>query len=168
MDSENVFDPQAGILADGKDPVLVILDFELGRFENSAWLAKPLLFGQFDDPAVAFAQAVATEGLARSRLGIDRRWIGSQQYQEFAGALPDARIEDGFGIVERVRLVKSAAEIELMRKAARFTDTAVEAGFAAITSGPRDYDVAAAIMAAPLRARRGVPPLGPVRPGRHR
>jgi len=162
MDSENLFDPQACILAAGKDPVLVILDFELGRFENSAWLAKPLLFGQFDDPAVAFAQAVATEGLARSRLGIDRRWIGSQQYQEFVGALPDARIEDGFGIVERVRLVKSAAEIELMRKAARFTDTAVEAGFAAIAAGRRDYDVAAAIMAALYGAGSELSCWGPI------
>src|SRR5258708_39881869 len=86
MDSETLFDPQACIVAAGKDPVLVILDFELGRFENSAWLEKPLVFGQFDDPVAAFAQAVVEAGLARSRLGIARRWIGSQQYQQFVAA----------------------------------------------------------------------------------
>jgi Xaa-Pro dipeptidase len=162
MDSENLFDPQACILAAGKDPVLVILDFELGRFENSSWLAKPLLFGQFDDPVVAFARAVAAEGLARSHLGIDRRWIGSQQYQQFVAVLPDAKIEDGFGVVERVRLVKSAAEIELMRKAAGFTDAAVEAGFTAIAAGCRDYDVASAIMAALYGAGSELSCWGPI------
>jgi Xaa-Pro dipeptidase len=162
MDSENLFDPQACILAAGKDPVLVILDFELGRFENSAWLEKPLLFGQFDDPVAAFAQAIAAEGLARSRLGIDRRWIGSQQYQQLVAALLEARIEDSFGIVERVRLVKSAAEIELMRKAAGFTDAAVEAGFAATVAGRRDYDVAAAIMSALYGAGSDLSCWGPI------
>lgn len=162
MDSENLFDPQACILAAGKDPELVILDFELGRFENSAWLEKPVLFGQFDDPVAAFAQAVAAAGLARSRLGIDRRWIGAQQYQQFVAAVPGAAVEDSFGIVERVRLVKSAAEIELMRKAAGFTDAAVEAGFAAIAAGRRDYAVAAAIMTALYGAGSELSCWGPI------
>jgi Xaa-Pro dipeptidase len=162
MDSENLFDPQACILAAGKDPALVILDFELGRFENSAWLDKPRLFGQLDDPVAAFAQALADSGLARSRLGIDRRWIGAQQYEQLVAALPEARIEDGFGIVERVRLVKSAAEIELMRKAAGFTDAAVEGGFAAIAAGRRDHDIAAAIMAALYGAGSELTCWGPI------
>ena len=148
MDSENLFDPQACIVAAGGDPVLVILDFELGRFENSAWLARPVIYGQFDDPVEAFAGAVSAAGLAKARLGIDRRGIGAEAHQRLLAALPDATVEDSFGVVERVRLVKSDAEIALMRQAAGFTDTAVEAGFAAIAAGRRDYEVAGAIMAA--------------------
>jgi Xaa-Pro dipeptidase len=34
MDSENLFDIQACILACGGDPVLVVFDFERGRFGN--------------------------------------------------------------------------------------------------------------------------------------
>jgi len=162
MDSENLFDPQACILAIGKDPVLVILDFELGRFENSSWLEKSVFFGQFDDPIVAFANAIAAEGLASSRIGIDRRFIGAQQYQQLVGTLQHARIEDGFGVVECVRLVKSAAELGLMRKAASFTDAGVEAGFAAIAAGRRDYDVAAAITAALYGAGSDLSCWGPI------
>jgi Xaa-Pro dipeptidase len=146
MDSENLFDPQACILGAGSDPMLVILDFELGRFENSSWLEKPGLYGQFDDPVTAFAGAISAAGLSRSKLGVDSRGIGAQQYQRLVAALPDATIEDSFGVVERVRLVKSSAEIELMGKAASFTDAGVEAGFAAIADGRCDYEVAAAIM----------------------
>ena len=69
MDSENLFDPQACIVPAGQDPILVVLDFELGRFENSAWLEKPILYGQFDDPVTAFAGAVVSAGLASATAG---------------------------------------------------------------------------------------------------
>jgi Xaa-Pro dipeptidase len=148
MDSENLFDPQACILPADGDPVLVILDFELGRFENSAWLAKPVLYGSFDDPIAAFASAIDAAGLSRGRIGIEQRAINAQQHAQLARLLPEARLEDAFGIVEPVRLVKSADEIALMRRAAGMTDNAVAAGFAAISDGHRDHEVAAAITAA--------------------
>jgi Xaa-Pro dipeptidase len=162
MDSENLFDPQACILAANGDPVLVILDFELGRCANSAWIETPVIYGQFDDPVVAFAEAIAKAGLARAKLGIDRRWIGAQQYQQLLSALPGATIEDAFGTVERVRLVKSPAEIELMRQAAAFTDAAVEAGLAAIAAGRRDCDIAAAVMQALYGAGSDLSCWGPI------
>lgn len=162
MDSENLFDPQACIVAASGDPVLVILDFELGRCMNSSWIEKPVIYGQFDDPVAAFASAIAAAGLGRAKLGLDRRWIGAQQYQQLVAALPGAAVEDGFGVVERVRLVKSPAEIELMRKAAAFTDAAVEAGFAAIAPGRRDGDVAAAVMQALYGAGSDLSCWGPI------
>jgi Xaa-Pro dipeptidase len=162
MDSENLFDPQACIVAAGSDPTLVILDFELGRFANSAWLEKPVTYGQFDDPVAAFAEAISAVGLSRSRLGIDRRGIGAEQYQRLLAALPAATAEDGFGVVERVRLVKSEAEIDLMRRAAGFTDAGVEAGFAAIAAGRRDYEVAAAIVEALYAAGSDLTCWGPI------
>src|SRR4029450_4649602 len=82
MDSENLFDPQACIVAASGDPVLVILDFELGRCANSSWIEKPVVYGQLDGPGGACRGAVSAAGLARARLGIDRRWIGAQQYQQ--------------------------------------------------------------------------------------
>ena len=162
MDSENLFDPQACIVAANGDPVLVILDFELGRCANSSWIEKPVIYGQFDDPVAAFAGAISAAGLARAKLGIDRRGIGAQQYQQLLSALPGATVEDSFGVVERVRLVKSPAEIELMRKAAAFTDAAVEAGFAAITPGRRDCEVAAAVMQALYGAGSDLSCWGPI------
>ena len=77
MDSENLFDPQACIVAAQGDPILVILDFELGRCMNSSWIEKPVIYGQFDDPVAAFASAISAAGLGRAKLGIDRRWIAA-------------------------------------------------------------------------------------------
>jgi Xaa-Pro dipeptidase len=145
MDSENLFDPQVCILPAGADPVLVILDFERGRFQNSSWLPTAIEFDGFADPALAFADTVKRHGLARGRIGIEQRALGHDQYRKLAAALPDAKLADGFGVVERLRLVKSEAEVALMREAAAITDKAFAAGFAAIADGRPDYEVAAAV-----------------------
>ncbi len=145
MDSENLFDPQACVVAAGADPVLVILDFERGRFENSAWLTDPVEFDGFADPALMFAMAVQRQGLGAARIGLERRAIGYDQYAKLVAGLPGAVLEDAFGVVEGVRLVKSDVEIELMRETAAITDAAVRAGFVAIADGRPDYEVEAAV-----------------------
>jgi Xaa-Pro dipeptidase len=145
MDSENLFDPQACVVAAGADPVLVILDFERGRFDNSAWLPAPIEFDGFADPVLAFTAAVRQQGLGAARIGLEQRAIGHDYYEKLAAALPGATLEDAFGVVEGARLVKSEVEIALMREAAAITDRAVEAGFLAIADGRPDYEVEAAI-----------------------
>lgn len=54
-------------------------------------------------------------------------------------------VADDNGIVEGLRLRKSAAEIALLREAASIAEEALEAGFAAIRPGAREADVVAAM-----------------------
>ncbi len=82
---------------------------------------------------------------ARGRIGIEQSALAHDQYAKFVAALPDAKLVEGFGVVERVRLVKSDAEVALMREAAAITDKAFALGFAAVTDGRPDYEVAAAV-----------------------
>ena len=164
MDSENLFDVQACILARDGDPVLVVFDFERGRFDNSAWLAEPVAYGPFDDPITAVAEELRRRGLDRARLGIEQRQAGlpPQQFLRLRAALPGAKVDDAFGPVERTRLVKSDEEIALMRQAAAFTDGGVRAGCAAIGPGVRDSTVAAAVVDAMYRAGSDPVCWGPV------
>jgi Xaa-Pro dipeptidase len=77
-----------------------------------------------------------------------------------------ARWSDVSGLVDAMRLVKSAEEQVLMRRAARVSDAAGEAAIAAIADGARESDVAAACMAAMIRAGGHPPGFGPfIRPG---
>jgi Xaa-Pro dipeptidase len=70
------------------------------------------------------------------------------------------------GIADGLRLVKSAEEQELMRRAARISDKAAEAATAAIADGARESDVAAACMAAMIKEGGHPPGFGPfIRPG---
>jgi len=70
------------------------------------------------------------------------------------------------GLADGLRLVKSAEEQALMRRAARISDAAAEAAVAAIADGAKESDVAAACSAAMIKAGGHPPGFGPfIRPG---
>lgn len=164
MDSENLFDLQALIVPAHADPVLVIFDFERGRFENSAWLPKPVTYGGFEDPIGAVVATLRELGLDAGRLGIEQRlpWLSPHHFGRLRDALSKATVEDAFGVVEGVRLVKSEDELTMMRRAAAFTDRGVEAGYRAIAAGVRDSEVAAAVVEAMYRGGSETLCWGPV------
>jgi len=73
---------------------------------------------------------------------------------------------DVSGLADRLRLVKSAEEQALMRKAARVTEAAAAAAIAAIADGAGECEVAAECLAAMTRAGGHPPGFGPfIRPG---
>jgi len=95
MDSENLFDLQACLLTRDTDPVLVMFDFERGRFDNSAWLATPVAYGPFDDPIMSVVDELRRLGLDRARLGIEQRQAGlpPRLFLKLQAALPWAMVD---------------------------------------------------------------------------
>jgi Xaa-Pro dipeptidase len=78
----------------------------------------------------------------------------------------DAKWSDISGLVDQLRLVKSAEEQGLMCRAAAISDKAAEAAIAAIADGARESDVAAACSAAMVLFGGHPPGFGPfIRPG---
>jgi Xaa-Pro dipeptidase len=78
-----------------------------------------------------------------------------------------AKWSDVSGLVDALRLVKSAEEQALMRRAASVTDIATAAAVHAIADGACEADVAAACLAAMTRAGGHPPGFGPfIRPGK--
>ena len=78
-----------------------------------------------------------------------------------------AEWSDVSGLVDALRLVKSAEEQALMRRAAAVTDVATAAAIDAIADGAREADVAAACLAAMTKAGGHPPGFGPfIRPGK--
>ena len=70
------------------------------------------------------------------------------------------------GLADGLRLVKSAEEQDLMRRAARISDEAAAAAIRIIADGARESDVAAACMEAMIEAGGHPPGFGPfIRPG---
>jgi Xaa-Pro dipeptidase len=70
------------------------------------------------------------------------------------------------GLADGLRLVKSAEEQALMRRAARVSDKAAEAAISTIADGAHESDVAASCTAAMIKAGGHPPGFGPfIRPG---
>ena len=164
MDSEDWVDLQCLIVPSRSDPVLIVLHFELGRAQNSSWLTSPVVYGPFDDPVETILEVLREHRLSLGHLGIEQRhgWLSPQHFLHLRGALPHATIEDAFGVVERLRLVKSDEEIALMRRAAALTDTGVAAGYRAIAPGICDAEVAGAIAEAMYRGGSNLVCWGPI------
>lgn len=147
MDTENLFDFQCLIVPTTGKPILVILDFEEARAENSVGLGSTVSYHAFDDPVQAVMAEVRKLGLLGARLGVEQgAGVTPQTYLRFAEVLSGSYLEDSFGIIEHSRLVKSEAELAYMRQAAKMTDTAVLAAYAVLRPGVRDTEVAATIM----------------------
>lgn len=59
------------------------------------------------------------------------------------GRFASTRFVDASDLVDRIKVIKSAEEIEIIRNTALLQDKAMEAAFAAIRPGMREYEVAA-------------------------
>ncbi|SIR52567.1 M24 family metallopeptidase [Priestia flexa] len=88
------------------------------------------------------------------QIGQDNRSIGVEMenyyftakcYQQLQKGLPNAAFKDATLLVNWVRLIKSNAEIEYMKRAATIVENAMQEGIASIDVGVRECDVAAKI-----------------------
>lgn len=93
------------------------------------------------------AEVIEDLGLAESHLGVemDAYYFTARAYERLRRNLPKASFGDATLLVGRVRHVKSARELELMREAAVIADRAIEVGIETIEPGVRQSTAAAAI-----------------------
>lgn len=80
-----------------------------------------------------------------SRIGIDR-WHGSLRFgvmSDLLERLPGHRFVDVGPLMDRVRIVKSAAELDCLAESARITGLGIEAAAAAVRPGITDSEIAA-------------------------
>jgi ectoine hydrolase len=104
-------------------------------------------------PARFAAELLKARGYGRARIGLelDAFYFTARSHLELTKALPDARLIDVFPLVNWARIVKSPAEVEMMRAAAAIVSHAMEVGIAAVEPGVRECDAVAEICAAQIR-----------------
>ena len=93
-------------------------------------------------------EALAERGLAEARAGIVGEDIMPLAlYRDLAAALPGVQWEPADEIVRGLRGIKTGAEIELLKEAARIADASLTAALAACSPGNTEADVCAAAIA---------------------
>jgi Xaa-Pro dipeptidase len=87
-------------------------------------------------------------------IGLEKRcWFLTAAYAEaLAAGLGDARIVDASLLVDRVRLVKSPAEVDCLRRAGAIAEIEQRAALETISDGVTETEVAAAVFAAGVKA----------------
>jgi Xaa-Pro aminopeptidase len=94
------------------------------------------------DPELA---ARALKPFAKGAIGLVGTFQMSAAMVDYVKrAFPQARFVEASDLVDRVKVIKSAEEMELIKRAAVMQDGAMRAAFAAVKPGMRDSEVAAA------------------------
>jgi Xaa-Pro aminopeptidase len=141
-----------GCLLQADDEQLVFLDYE--RHKNHAStqaVFDDAVFYTYDTAVEVVADAFAARGLTRSTIGIEW-WTpspGAPLVRRIADAIAERGgvIVDGDWVVDRVRLVKTAAELDCVRRAGAIVDAAFLEIQAYMRPGRTELQVAARLNA---------------------
>ncbi|MEM8853179.1 MAG: Xaa-Pro peptidase family protein [Pseudomonadota bacterium] len=94
-------------------------------------------------PMAFVAEEVARRGLSARTVGVemDDYYYTARWHQILTDALPNSRFVDAFLLVNRCRMVKSPAELAVMREAGAIAVASQQAALAAAEPGVRQCDV---------------------------
>jgi len=136
---------QACLVFLDRDPVMVLRSIDEGTLLDSTWIADYVLFGDSEDPVEVVASTLSSHALDKSRIGVelDSNFLTAKLFQQLLAALPQATPVDFSGAIWELRLIKSAAEIDCIRKAAAIADEAMRRVMAAADEGVGERFLAA-------------------------
>ena len=136
------------------EPTLVVHPPELGGALLNSWIEDHACYPPESSRGSYLATILHERKLSDARIGAEKKTQGvpAQYWDHLRTELPKARLVDGSGLVEAVKTIKSSAEIEHVRAAARMTSAGVEAAIGAAHEGATDNDLAAAASQAMIAA----------------
>lgn len=137
----------AALLFARSEPVLVCPAFEEPSVRETLAVPADVRVWQEDaSPFAVLAGALRDRGLAGARVGVEEtaRWFA---HDGLAAAMPGVTLAPGAPVVRGCRMIKSAAEIALLRRANAITLEAMRRAWARVREGDTREALAAAISA---------------------
>lgn len=109
------------------EPFFLIRALDAGPCRMRSWIADVVTFRDWEDPMPVLARCLAARGLETARIGVDfgSYCLPPARLARLRAALPGAEIVDIGPLLWELRLVKSPAEIALLRRAAAVADQAM-------------------------------------------
>ncbi|CAK8737355.1 4-hydroxy-tetrahydrodipicolinate synthase [Sodalis praecaptivus] len=132
--------------------MFVIRQLEYCNFIANTWISDAAIYQDGDNPIDFLFGVLRDRHWLNSRIGIDKRgwFLPIAVYEALQAKL--GTIYDGTGVIEQLRAVKSAAELEKMGHAARYVDAGMRAGLEAIAAGADENALVAAMMGQAIAA----------------
>lgn len=126
------------------EPFFLIRALDASVCRERSWIPDVPTFRDWEDPVPVLAEALRARGLGGATIGLDFESYGTSiaLMGAMQAALPEARFVDIGPVVAELRLIKSPAEITLLRKAATIGDEALRRAAAACVPGASQRDAA--------------------------
>jgi Xaa-Pro dipeptidase len=149
------------VSAEHRPLVMFTRESERCEFENDTRADEVVGWGggEPEDPVDAFAHLANRLGLGRARVGMEvpAYYLHPHHYVRLKALLGAALAGEPSNLVHDLKLVKSPAEIALIREAARIADHAMQACVDTFREGLTELQVAGAVYHALLTAGSGLP-----------
>lgn len=129
----------------GGDPVWVVPERrKASLLPTDTFIADVRAYqGEGLDSMRVTASVLREWGITGGRVGIEGRAFPGGHLLDLQRHLPQVHFEDAFQFLERVRLLKTPAEIAVLTRAARATAAAIDTAFREAKPGDREHAVAA-------------------------
>lgn len=82
------------------------------------------------------------KGLVQGRIGLEFGFISTRLFMELRDSFPQFSFEESAAVVEALRIIKSAEEIDVMRISGRMAVSELQAELREIRAGIREYELA--------------------------
>jgi Xaa-Pro aminopeptidase len=144
--------------------LLVARAMERATIAAQARSCEHVAYSDDEEPAPVLVGAVADATGPGATVGVELEamFFPPGVWDRLRSTLPDRAWIDASGLVVDVRMVKSEAELACIRRAARISDRAVQAGIAATSSEATEREVAGAVYAQLIRAGSEHPGFAPL------
>jgi Xaa-Pro dipeptidase len=123
--------PQICILPKGGKPTLLVYGNDKAKAKALPWVGDVRAYVDVPFPEEMIADSLREMGLGAAKLGFElgddqRLGIPANYLLRLTEALPKAQIKDGAAALTEMRVIKSAQEIDCMRRACRISQKAYD------------------------------------------
>lgn len=160
-DGWSFYTPQVLVVSLDRDPVWIGRQMDVPGVRMLSWIDDDSVVGYADrlvqnssgHPFDFVAEYLAREFSSARSIGVEKHsyYLTVQSYEVLADAVKGATLHDAGLLVNRVRFIKSPAEVALLKQAAELLDLSMQAAIDTAEPGVRECDVAAAVYAANCR-----------------
>lgn len=136
------------------EPMTITRHLETDNVQHQTWVECTADYRDEEDPVEVTRNALVGMDLAEANIGIEMNcwWLTVDSFLQLQKALPQAKFKDCTGLIEQYRIIKSPAEVEYIRQAAKAAGSGTRAAIEATHEGATDGDIAIAAHAGQIRA----------------
>lgn len=135
------------VVSPGADPVMIVVDIEEGFVKSRTSIEDVRTYNEFtQDPMDLLADSINELGASAGRIGIELKYLPARDFEVLRKRLPKAEFVGCEEVFQRLRMIKTADEVNLLRRLGLMAEEADRDAFASVHPGMTENDVATAMV----------------------
>ena len=125
------------IVTPDHDPIFVIRSYESPNVPEFSWIFDMVVVEEIDHPPALTAGTLLDLGLNGKRIGVEKQgfYYTVDEHETLTRALPDATFIDASAVMWDARMIKSPAEVAMMKRSSTILDHVMKVGWEASRPG---------------------------------